>query len=238
MITKTIYHGGLMRCCLQTLAEYEGSEDVGTTIGCKFHKDPNEPVMTVTARGWEWIGYEAATKIANDKESSKVVESQAQEVRLGTLLVNDRTLTVWRRYYNNMRTAIQLEDEDGELYATLSVNLPHMPAPDSEYFWVKTWSENEPLCQPALASGLFEDTGTRTESNFVKVQLWRIKTNPVQEARAGLIPESDFVGNRLFIPNNEYGIAEGYYNNQQLVSLLRKHKNEPKTIQFIADMME
>jgi hypothetical protein len=41
---------------LATLEEYEGPETVGTVIGCKFHRDPNEPVMIVTERGWEWVG--------------------------------------------------------------------------------------------------------------------------------------------------------------------------------------
>ena len=45
-----------MRCCIATLLEYDGPEDVGTTIGCKYHSDPNEPVMVVTVRGWEWVG--------------------------------------------------------------------------------------------------------------------------------------------------------------------------------------
>ena len=45
-----------MRCCLETLAEYEGTEEVGTKIGCKFHEDKDEPMMVVTKRGWEWVG--------------------------------------------------------------------------------------------------------------------------------------------------------------------------------------
>lgn len=68
MATKTIYHGGLMRCCLQTLAEYTGTEEIGTKIGCKFHKDPNEPVMIVTWRGWEWIG---ASQVFSQEKMAK-----------------------------------------------------------------------------------------------------------------------------------------------------------------------
>ena len=36
----------------------------------------------------------------------------------------------------------------------------------------------------------------------------------------------------------EYGIEQGYYGWSELVDLLRKHKNNPEAIQYIADMME
>ena len=42
----------------------------------------------------------------------------------------------------------------------------------------------------------------------------------------------------IYIPENEVGIDEGYYTNSGIVTLLRMHKNEPETIQFIADMLE
>lgn len=43
---------------------------------------------------------------------------------------------------------------------------------------------------------------------------------------------------KIFMPDNEYGIDEGYYTWDDLVNLLRTHKNNPEAIQFIADMME
>lgn len=42
----------------------------------------------------------------------------------------------------------------------------------------------------------------------------------------------------VYIPDNEYGIREGYYSNTGIVWLLRKHSDNPKTIYFIADMLE
>ena len=42
----------------------------------------------------------------------------------------------------------------------------------------------------------------------------------------------------LFMPDNEYGIPEGYCEWSDLVALLRNYKNNPEAIQFIADMME
>jgi hypothetical protein len=43
---------------------------------------------------------------------------------------------------------------------------------------------------------------------------------------------------QCFIPENEYGIEEGYYIGNALVQLLRANKNKPAVIQFIADMLE
>jgi len=42
-----------------------------------------------------------------------------------------------------------------------------------------------------------------------------------------------------FFPGNEgIPIPEGHYRMNQIVDLLRKHKNEPNVIQYIADMLE
>jgi hypothetical protein len=43
---------------------------------------------------------------------------------------------------------------------------------------------------------------------------------------------------QCFIPENEYGIEEGYYIGNALVQLLRDNKNKPEVIQFIAAMLE
>lgn len=42
-------------------------------------------------------------------------------------------------------------------------------------FTVKSWSENEPLVAPMLATGLFEDTGRRIPSGYVEAPVWRLK---------------------------------------------------------------
>jgi hypothetical protein len=43
---------------------------------------------------------------------------------------------------------------------------------------------------------------------------------------------------QLLIPENEYGIEEGYYIGNAIVKLLRENKDKPEVIQFIADMLE
>lgn len=96
-------------------------------------------------------------------------------MNIGTLRAMGELLNVAREHYGNGRIAIELVTSTGESFAVLSINLPDTPSPPENHFWAKTWSENEPLREPALASGLFEDTGERARTGFVTAELWRIK---------------------------------------------------------------
>ena len=42
----------------------------------------------------------------------------------------------------------------------------------------------------------------------------------------------------IFIPENDDIAEHGYMTINQIVELLRKYKNEPEAVQFIADMLE
>lgn len=42
----------------------------------------------------------------------------------------------------------------------------------------------------------------------------------------------------IFIPDNDHGIAEGYYDHRGIVQILRQFCNNPAAVHFIADMME
>lgn len=42
----------------------------------------------------------------------------------------------------------------------------------------------------------------------------------------------------IFIPENEVIPENGYFSHSQIVNLLRKYKENPEAIQFIADMLE
>lgn len=77
--------------------------------------------------------------------------------------------------YGNGALAVQLISEDGEPIGKLSVNLVEEAASLGEReFFAKTWSENEPLIAPALASGIFEDTGRRVRAGFCEAQVWKV----------------------------------------------------------------
>jgi len=82
------------------------------------------------------------------------------------------------RYPAGGAIAIQLVDDDdpSEPLATFSTNLvPYGASVAEDEFCVKTWSENEVLVAPMLATGLFEDTGRRVPSGYVDAPVWRIK---------------------------------------------------------------
>lgn len=42
----------------------------------------------------------------------------------------------------------------------------------------------------------------------------------------------------IYIPENEYGILEGYYSTNEIANLLRENCNNPHLVSFIADMLE
>jgi hypothetical protein len=61
-------------------------------------------------------------------------------------------------YASNGAQAIIMESEvDGAPYAKLSTNVDEAPADGC--FWLKDWSENEPIAAALLAQGVIELTG-------------------------------------------------------------------------------
>ena len=66
------------------------------------------------------------------------------------------------------------DDEMPEPLAMLSCNLaPSGVTLADDEFCVKSWSENEPLIEPLLATGLLEDTGPRTPTCSAVSPTWR-----------------------------------------------------------------
>lgn len=54
-IGSRVRQGGLMRCCLATLAEYDGPCEIGTTLSCKYEGNPDNKNMIIASDGvWEW----------------------------------------------------------------------------------------------------------------------------------------------------------------------------------------
>lgn len=57
MSKRYIRQGGLFRCCIQSILDYEGEETPGKTIiGCTYHKDPDEPIAKIAEDGiWDGL---------------------------------------------------------------------------------------------------------------------------------------------------------------------------------------
>jgi hypothetical protein len=90
-----------------------------------------------------------------------------------------RALVRVGRYAQGGQLAITLVDADtSKPIANLSTNLVvynHSTAPDVA--GIKVWSENAPIIEPLLASGLFKDTGERIMAEYVEIPIWRL-SNP------------------------------------------------------------
>lgn len=89
--------------------------------------------------------------------------------KIGTMQLFGRTLTIDQGRYDNGRIAIAL---DQGMFGKLTLNIPEAQLPIGCVF-VKTWEENEQLRAPALATGLFEDTGERVPCGFCQAEVWR-----------------------------------------------------------------
>lgn len=79
--------------------------------------------------------------------------------------------------YANQRIALAVVAQNGEPMGTLSVNIPEIPLDPNEVF-VKTWSENEVMREPALACGALTDTGKRVQLGHCVVELWKLTKTP------------------------------------------------------------
>jgi hypothetical protein len=82
---------------------------------------------------------------------------------------------VTNSYQHGGKLSVELVADDGEEIAVLSVNMPecsHLLS-DGEFF-AKTWSENESIADDALASGIFRDSGRRSD-NIVNAPIWTFK---------------------------------------------------------------
>ncbi len=99
--------------------------------------------------------------------------------RLGNLATPDGLVQAVLCTYDNGATAIRLQSPDGEPVGTLSVNVPESAdqLADDEFF-AKTYGENADFAQPALDSGLFEDTGRVVRAGYLCFPVWRVGKTP------------------------------------------------------------
>lgn len=77
-------------------------------------------------------------------------------------------------FYRDGTPALLLRGSAGEQVATLTVCLPqdkHLLGPGE--LFIKTWSENEPLVEPLLVAGLFQDTGRRVRTGYAYAAVWK-----------------------------------------------------------------
>jgi len=69
--------------------------------------------------------------------------------------------------------AIVVETEDGDPWASLTVNMRTLP-PEGCFF-VKTWSENEHITNLLRESEFFEPTGRGIPADYSTAEIWKMK---------------------------------------------------------------
>ena len=113
------------------------------------------------------IGTVAATEAARKKPKA-----------FGSVNIDDLTVCFEAMLYPDLNLALDLHImKDGrpvEPYTTLTVRPRHYDPLQSDEVLVKTYSENEHLRGPMLASGHFVDTARRVQMNFSEFEIWQI----------------------------------------------------------------
>lgn len=93
---------------------------------------------------------------------------------IGTIEAYGETLRLQLdKYCADNTTAIWLVDVDGEPFGSLTVGIPGTALAEDEIL-AKTWGENMEFRSPALASGLFTDTGRRVTTGYAIAEVWRL----------------------------------------------------------------
>ena len=105
--------------------------------------------------------------------------TQSSPIPIGNVATPYGLLQAMQERYANGVAAIRLHGPHGEPVGTLSVNVPEAAGElaDGEFF-AKTYSENAGFVEPALACGLFEDTGRVVRAGYLSFPVWRVCKTP------------------------------------------------------------
>lgn len=91
-----------------------------------------------------------------------------------TVQLNGHTLAVcFRKYRDSGRTGIVLICEDGEPYATATMNVPEVNLAENEVL-IKNYSENRGVLEALTEAGIIENTGRSAVSGFVTAPICRL----------------------------------------------------------------
>lgn len=91
--------------------------------------------------------------------------------KIGTITIDGQVHQLQEARYGNDRVAIVIDEGR---WGKLTVNV-HAEKLAPGHIHVKTWEENERVRAPALATGLFEDTGERVQCGFAQAKVWKYK---------------------------------------------------------------
>lgn len=105
--------------------------------------------------------------------------NESSPIPIGDIATPDGLVQAIQGSYGNGTTAIRLQRPDGAPVGTLSVNIPESAGLlAGDEFFAKTYGENARFVQPALASGLFKDTGGWVRAGYISFPVWRVCKAP------------------------------------------------------------
>jgi len=87
---------------------------------------------------------------------------------------DDEVYFKFDKYKNNDALAVELMSTDGESYAMVSLNVPESAQLPKDEFFLKDWSENEPVAKALIEMKAIIPTGKRTGSGFIVAKSYKI----------------------------------------------------------------
>ena len=78
-----------------------------------------------------------------------------------------------RGWYEGGRPALELVSDTEGPVSKITVNMPEVKLEPGEIL-VKTWSENEPMTDFLIKSGIAEDTGKRAKAGYAEAWVMRL----------------------------------------------------------------
>ena len=105
-------------------------------------------------------------------------------------------------YQNNNALAVQLVTVDGEPYATISTNLPESASLSPTEFFLKDWSENEPIADALIQKGIIKPTGKQASSGFVTAKSYTVVSDYLEEGWGKNLAAGAMMGAASMMPMN------------------------------------
>jgi len=93
---------------------------------------------------------------------------------------NEELEVVFEKYADNDRTAIQLVNEDGMLYATATVNLPDIEL-EEDVVAIKNYSENKGMLKALMEAEIIDGIVGQVPQGYVLIPLCRLSEKVLED---------------------------------------------------------
>lgn len=118
--------------------------------------------------------YEVMGRLDKTFKKRKLNESPQKTFTLNLWGEDDEVYFEFDGYRDNNALAVELITTNGEPFAMISVNMPESAQLAEDEFFLKDWSENEPVAKSLIDMGAIIPTGKSASSGYVTAKSYKI----------------------------------------------------------------